>query len=278
MDRYPFGIGRLDDLIGGGAPTGSLVLLAGDPGAGAREFLHTAAIMNALAIRGSDRFELHYGDLHEAARLPESVHYVSFTAGKAELESELRMAMDPTLVDGAISAIEFNDLSGAFFQRTPVPYEWYTGRVQGITELGGDRRRSDVFESLGEVLTEHASGALVCVDSITDLLGSREEDLAFHDVVTVLKGLQRASTGWGGLILLLLNRSAISDTELGMVTDSVDGTFAFDWERGGSKIARTMMVTQFRGVLSRLEEDDIVRFETEITESGFDISDVRKIR
>jgi hypothetical protein len=39
-----------------------------------------------------------------------------------------------------------------------------------------------------------------------------------------------------------------------------------------------MVVRQFRGVLSRLEAESIVRFETEISDTGFDISDVRKIR
>jgi len=39
-----------------------------------------------------------------------------------------------------------------------------------------------------------------------------------------------------------------------------------------------MVVQEFRGVLSRLEAENVVRFETEVHEAGFDISDVRKIR
>jgi len=39
-----------------------------------------------------------------------------------------------------------------------------------------------------------------------------------------------------------------------------------------------MVVQQFRGVLSRLEEENIVQFETEIGDDGFNISNVRKIR
>jgi hypothetical protein len=60
--------------------------------------------------------------------------------------------------------------------------------------------------------------------------------------------------------------------------DAASGTLVFEWESGGSKRARTMVVKEFRGVLSRLEDENVVRFETEIHESGFDISDVRKIR
>jgi hypothetical protein len=75
MAYLPFGINRLDKLIGGGAPAGSVVLLAGDPGAGAREFMYTSALMNGLAGRGSDRFDLHYGELQPEATVPEDVHW-----------------------------------------------------------------------------------------------------------------------------------------------------------------------------------------------------------
>jgi hypothetical protein len=60
--------------------------------------------------------------------------------------------------------------------------------------------------------------------------------------------------------------------------DAVDGTLLFEWESGGSRRARTMVVQEFRGVLSRLESENIVRFETEIRDGGLDVSDVRKIR
>ncbi len=59
---------------------------------------------------------------------------------------------------------------------------------------------------------------------------------------------------------------------------SADGTLVFEWAAGGNELDRTMVVKEFRGVLPEIEEEDIVRFETEIHEGGFDISDVRKIR
>lgn len=278
MDRVPFGIHRLDSLIDGGAPAGSVVLLAGEPGAGAREFMHTAAVMNALARDDSDQFDLYYGSLHEDAVLPASVHYVSFTAGESQLRRELSLAMDESLVEEAIDGIEFTDLSRWYFQLSPVPREWYADHANGIHDLGSDRERRDVFEALGEFLHEQAEGTLVCIDSVTDLLGSTGEELSLGDVAMVLKGVQRASSDWGGLILLLLNRTTLRREELGHLVDASDGTLVFEWERGGNELDRTMVVTKFRGVLSRLEEDDIVRFETELTDAGFDISDVRKIR
>jgi len=76
----------------------------------------------------------------------------------------------------------------------------------------------------------------------------------------------------------LVNTDSITDREFGALMDAAGGTLQFTWESGGSQRARTMFVREFRGVLSRLEAENIVRFETEIHDGGFDISDVRKIR
>jgi hypothetical protein len=100
----------------------------------------------------------------------------------------------------------------------------------------------------------------------------------WNDITTLLRGLTKASHTWDGLIIMIVNRDAISDTEFGQLMDAAEGTFEFTWESGGSQRARTMVVRQFRGVLSQLEAENIVRFETEIHEGGFDVSDVRKIR
>lgn len=278
MDRLPFGISRLDALIGGGAPAGSVILLAGEPGAGAREFLHTTAVMNALAVNDSDLFELYYGDLDPDVRLPATVHYLSFTSGQAQFEREIGFELDASLASEAIDLVSFTDLSAAFFQMSPVPRDWYLDRPGGIKDLEVSRNQPSVFESLGNFLTEHAPGNLVCIDSVTDLLRGVGDEFQVQEIATVLKGLQRASTQWGGLILLLLNQTTLTREELGQLIDSADGTFVFEWERGGSEIDRTMAVIKFRGVLSRLEADNIVQFDTEISESGFDISDIRKIR
>jgi len=102
--------------------------------------------------------------------------------------------------------------------------------------------------------------------------------MEWSDVAMVMKGLQKAAHNWGGLIILLVNAESLEPTELGTLMDAAGGTLQFEWESGGSKRARTMVVKEFRGVLSRLESENIVRFETEIHEGGLDVSDVRKIR
>lgn len=279
MATIPFGISRLDGRIGGGAPEGSVVLLAGEAGAGAREFLYTSAVLNGLESADEELFDLHYGDMHRNAVPPDDIHYVSFTANESELHREISFTMEEEIVETGLDAVTFNDLSPEYFQLSPVPREWYAGRHRTISDLGQtDEDRRDVLEAFADYLDESADSSLVVVDSLTDLIGARHGDMSFSDIVTTLKGLRKAARGWDALILLHLNQDAVTDEELGSLMTSVDGTIQFGWERGGNERVRTMYVREFRGVLGRLEEEDIVQFETEIHEAGFDVTDVRKIR
>lgn len=278
MDRIPFGISRLDKQIGGGAPPGSLVLLVGEEGAGAREFLYTSAVMNGLAQGDPDLFDLHYGSLSSQARLPDSTHYVSFTESGHELRTEIGLTMDEEIVDAALDDVRFVDLSPEYFKLSPVPREWYAGEHRAITDIGKDTERRDVIEAFADYLDEHAERNLVVVDSLTDLVGTDRSDHSWSDVVMLLKGLRRAVHSWNTLVLLHVSRETLTDTQLGDLMTSVDGTMQFEWETGGNERVRTMFVRVFRGVLSQLEEEDIIRFETEIHEAGFDVSNVRKIR
>jgi archaellum biogenesis ATPase FlaH len=278
MDRIPFGIRRLDTTIGGGAPPGSVVLLSGQAGAGAREFMYTAAVMNGLADSDRELFNLYYGGLDDRATTPEEVHYISFTSDAGQVEREISLAMDEEIVEESIGNVDFHDLSPEFFQLSPVPREWYADRTTNVSELGQSQDRKGVPEALGDRLTEHGAGNVVVIDSIADLVGASSPDLSFSDIPVLLKGLSRAAHEWGGLILVHVNEETLDDQQHGQLVDAADGTLLFEWETGGSTRARTMVVQQFRGVLSRIEDEDIVRFETEIGDAGFDISDVRKIR
>ena len=278
MDRIPTGISRFDSIIGGGAPAGSVVLLASEGGAGGREFLYTSAVMNALVHADEEQFDLYYGDLHERADPPKEIHYVSFTADRSELVDEMEYALEPDLLEAGVERIEFADLSTEFFQPSPIPTDWYAGRTQAIDSLGDNHDRRGVLEALGTYLSDNASDNVVLLDSVTDLLDVSDERLEWTDVTLLMRGLKKAASRWGGLVLILVNRDPLTDRQLGALMDATDGTLLFQWESGGSERARTLVVRQFRGVLSRLEAENIIQFETEIHEGGFDISDVRKIR
>ena len=278
MDRIPFGVSRFDRIVDGGAPPGTVVLLVGEPGAGAREFMYTSAVMNALAHADSELFDLHYGDLHEDAVLPPEVHYLSFTADESNVRQEMSYVFDDDLVDAATGDITVRDFSPEYFQLSPVPREWYLGETTTLRDLGGRGERADVLTALGQYLNANAAENLVVIDSVTDLVAAISDEMAWNDIATLIRGLGKASHRWNGLILAYASRETLERTELGHLMDAADGTLQFEWESGGSKRARTMVVQEFRGVLSQIERENIVRFETEIHEGGFDVSDVRKIR
>ncbi|WP_181686897.1 RAD55 family ATPase [Halorhabdus salina] len=278
MERIPLGIQQLDSLIDGGAPRGTVVLLSGESGAGAREFMYTAATMNGLARGEAELHDLYYGDLAANATLPEEIHYVSFTAGESQFRWELSQTLETDIVEGAADAITFHDLSTDFFHASPLPREWYAERTPSVTDLRSRTDREGLLSAFGDLMTDNAADNLVVIDSLTDLVAANDEDISWSDINYVLKGLQKAAHRWDGLILAHINHETISPERLGQLVDAVNGTMRFEWESGGSTRARTLVVKQFRGVLSQLEDENIVRFETEIDDDGFDISDIRKIR
>jgi KaiC/GvpD/RAD55 family RecA-like ATPase len=278
MDRIPFGIARLDSIIGGGAPPGSVVLLSGEAGAGAREFVHTSAAMNGLYYGDSEMFDLHYGDLEASASPPDEIHYISFTADSDDLEREMSYTMNEDLIRSASDHVHFRDLSPEYFQLSPIPREWYAGKTRTVNDLATEERRDTAPEALADYLSANAAGNLVVIDSVTDLVAAVSDEMTWSDIALLMKGIQKAAYDWGGLILLLVQEETLAPTELGHLMDAASGTLQFGWESGGSKRARTMFVKEFRGVLSRIEAENIIRFETEVHDGGFDVSGVRKIR
>jgi KaiC/GvpD/RAD55 family RecA-like ATPase len=278
MERIPFGVRQLDSIVNGGAPTGSVVLLSGEAGAGAREFMHTSAVVNGIAHVDDDLFDLHYGTPSANAVLPEEVHYISFTASGSQLVDEMRIAMDDSVVDAGTEAVEFHDLSERYFHISPVPREWYAEKTPNIKDLRARHDREDLLGALGMLLNDVAGGNLVVIDSLSDLVSAMGEEITWADISFLVSGLQKAAYEWGGLILLYVNHDTLSDVRHGQLSDAAHGTMRFAWESGGSTRARTLVIKQFRGVLSEIEDENIVQFETEIGDAGFDISDVRKIR
>ena len=278
MDRIPFGVSRFDRIVGGGAPRGAVVLLVGDAGAGAREFMYTSVTMNAVAHTDPDLFDLHYGDLHENATIPPEIHYLSFTDDETTIRSEMASVLERQLVDAAADRLTVRDFSPEYFQLSPVPREWYLGETSTLQDLGGGERRADVLTALGSYLNENAFDNLVVIDSITDLVAGISDEMAWNDIAMLVRGLGKAAHRWNGLVLAYASRETLDDTQLGHLMDAANGTLQFEWESGGSKRARTLVVQEFTGVLSQIENENIVRFETEIHEGGFDVSDVRKIR
>jgi len=278
MDRIPFGIRQLDTVIGGGAPPGSVVLLSGESGAGSREFMYTSAIINGLGQSDEELHDLYYGDLDTEATLPDEIHYVSFTAARDQLHREMHRTMDEDIVDAGFDVADFIDLSASYFHTSSVPRSWYARASDHIRDMAGRHDREGLYPRLGDYMDEHAEENLIIIDSLSDLIGTPGEDREWSDIVYLLRGLQKAAHVWNCLILVHVNHETVTPEEHGQLIDAANGTMIFEWEQGGSERARTLVFKKFRGVLSRIEDENIIRFETEIGDAGFDISDVRKIR
>jgi archaellum biogenesis ATPase FlaH len=279
MERIPFGINRLDATIGGGAPRGSVVLLSGEAGAGAREFAYTVTTMIGLAKRGDELFDLHYGDLASDATLPYEVHYLSFTAEEEQLRAEIGMTRDDQIAERGLEHVRFRSLTKNYFHVSPVPRNWYAERTRDITSLRKrHEEREGLLTAVGDAMSERAPGNLVVIDSLSDLAATVGEEITWSDVNYLLKGIVKAAHDWGGLILVHVNHETLTSIQRGQLVDNCSGTLRFQWETGGSTRARTLVIKNFRGVLSQIESENIVTFETDIGDAGFDISDVRKIR
>jgi len=279
MDRIPFGVRQLDTTIKGGAPTGSVVLVSGESGAGSREFMYTSTLINGLAVGGNDDlYDLYYGSQSADAIDPDEVHYISFTDSKEKLTDEMSLAMDDEIVENGFENVQFHEMAERYFHVSPVPRDWYADATHSIKDLRKRHEQRGLMEALGKTLSEIAPGNLVVIDSLSDLVGAIGDDIEWSDISYLVQGLTKAAHQWDGLILAHLNHETVSPTRYAQLTDATTGAMRFEWESGGSTRARTLVVSQFRGVLSQIEAEDIVRFETEIGDSGFDISDVRKIR
>jgi KaiC/GvpD/RAD55 family RecA-like ATPase len=277
MERIPFGISRLDTTLGGGAPRGSVVLLTGEAGAGGREFMYTAAVMNGTAYTDQELFDLHYGQRAENTVLPEEIHYLSFTDTYEQFEQDVELSMETDLARAGLERVNFNSLAESYFRTSPVPRDWY------ITEGGSTRstypgEQQNLVNLTGDILNECAPGNLVVIDSLSDLVSATGEQLEWPDIIYFVKGLRRVAHEWNGLILLHVDHETLTSTEHGQLIDSCSGSLRFKWSTGGSVLARTLMLKSFRGILSQIDEDDLVEFESELGDSGFTVSDIRKIR
>ncbi|MHC1581853.1 MAG: RAD55 family ATPase, partial [Candidatus Syntropharchaeia archaeon] len=94
-----------------------------------------------------------------------------------------------------------------------------------------------------------------------------------------LKGMQRESKKWDGLIYGLLTANIFGNGIEEEIADCADGVLVFEWdEKSGTRRQRTMYIKKFRGLLPLIEGDKISRFETKITvDHGFEVSNVKLI-
>ncbi len=266
------GIDSIDLVMKGGFPPGSFVLLLGEVGAGSTEFAFTSAIMLSLLKTKTPAA----AEKGPGISIPDSVSYISLTRSKADILKEISLSFAPEYYEAIKENLIIEDFSKDYFKSSLVSIPEEKVTFESLRELGSER---SLLTSLMSFLTENAPNNLVIIDSLTDLMRMYTGMMKWQDLISFLKGMQRASKVWDGLIYALLTTNIFETGRQEEIADCADGVLTFEWnESGAAQRQRTMYVKKFRGLLPQLEADNIAKFETKITPTaGFEVSNIQMI-
>lgn len=258
-DRTPTGVADFD-YLSGGLPVGSVVLLAGEPGAGHVEFALTSAVHLMLYYDDPRMHQFFLGSAKGPFVYPKGVSYVSLTRSEEQVMREIAGSFDPSYHDGLARHLSFHDLSPSYFTDSVVPSNWAAVGGSLLGSADTVRPPAEPLAAVADAVEADGSSNLVIVDSLTDLLVRRSVDT--EAVLTLVKGLRRRAKMWGGAVYLLLTRGvAPAAVEQGLY-DSVDGVLNFSWTTSphSSYRQRTMLVERFMPVLARIPPEQQGRF------------------
>lgn len=266
MKRIPTGISDLDGIVKGGVPAGSTVLLFGELGAGNVEFAYTSAAKLILSKIHPERRESLLGYSCKKSILPEKVVYITFSRSKKDILGEIENAFSEEFHRAIAENVEFRDFSEDYFRGTVVPGSWSGNDT--VPSFLSRSSEGNILEGFVNYVDSVGNKAMIIVDSLTDLLIN--DAINPKDVVMTVKGLQRVSKKWGGVIYFLLTKDVADRTVEHMIVDSVDGVFSFTWSKQerSSKRQRYLYVEKFTSLFSHLGESKIARFVTMVTVDG----------
>ncbi len=269
MVRIPTSVVAFDTIIKGGLPSGSVVLLYGEPGAGHREFAHTSAA-NLSLIR-ENRSLLKMMGITEDVYIPEKTTYISFSKSEEEILREVNLTFSEELYSAFTKNLIFKDFSADYFRHTIVPREWVSSSIF-LTQS------KNILKSFVEFIGKNGDSSVVIVDSLTDLVISPK--FGEEEIIDVIKGLTKIAKKWNSVIYIILSSGIASERFERIMFDSVDGVLVFKW--GGSqkysRLYRYMYVMKFTGVLSHIDENKISRFTTALNpRRGFVVINVEKV-
>lgn len=258
--RVPTGVSDFDHITGG-VPAGSVLLLAGENGAGAAEFALTSAVTLLRASRASapGPRPLYLGSYRGPVHIPPRVTYVSLTRSREQVLSEAESTFPPEYGATLAQGLEFVDLSSSYFADTVVPSEW-TQRAGSLLDQAPSGPDTSPLHALAQEMDQRGPGSLLVVDSLTDLLVRSTTNP--EELLTLVKGLRRRAKTWNGLVYLMLTRH-VSDPALEQgLMDSVDGVLGFSWVQNPlrSVRARALLVEKSMSLLSRVPKELHGRF------------------
>ncbi len=277
MKKIPTGISALDSIIKGGLPAGSVVLLLSEIGAGGQEFVYTSAAKLLMVKKDPASRHLVLGDECQESILPEEIHHITFSRAKQDILDEIKNSFNQNYYDAIEDSLNISDFSYPYFKRTMVPSGW-TGN-NNPASIFSESANNNLLRELVDFLEEKSEENMVVIDSLTDLLSNKAIDQ--YELITIIKGIRRASKKWGGVIYLLLSKEVIDRSTEYLIIDSVDGVFNFEWSKNfrSTRRQRYMTVEKFMSVLPHLRREKIARFNAEITDySGYHVANYEMIR
>ncbi len=286
LSLIPTGIKTFDVNINGGFPSGSVILLLEDIGAGAREFIYTS-VFNTIKMKsnhaGSNQVnETHMGstdtdEIITTFRLPDEICYISVSKSKEDILNETAYAFHKDLYNTIKDGLLFKELSDIYFRHSIAQNFWIPDKKRIMDfDVCPD---TNILDEISAFLNEHARNNIVILDSLTELIMCEEDYLSKSDIIMFLKGIVRISKKWNGLIYLMLSANILEKQMQGIIADVADGVLDFEWfDKGSERMRRNLYISKFRGLMPRIEQNKIVKFELKITsDGGFEISNVRKI-
>lgn len=276
LSRIPTGIDSLDYILQGGLPSGSLVLLLGELGAGDFEFAITSCVRLLSDQKKKDPTTL----------LPDKVIYISFTRSENDIMKEIAFSFPDfyELLQKKIheQRFEFKDFSDSYFAGSFIPASWLSSSevLPSIESLKWNEEKRNLMDALIGYLDKNAQNNLIIIDSLTAMAQYCLERIDWSDLILFLRGLQRVSKKWDGLIYAIFNEGIFENKEQEEIMECMDGVFVFDWEKlGPTQRNRIMYLKKFRGLLPGVEHENIVNFETQITpQKGFEVSNIKRVR
>lgn len=266
----PTGISSLDPVLDGGIPTGSVVLLLGEVGAGNTEFVYSA-LLTLIAPEKASR---------PGIVRPAEITYITITKVKDDIIKDITLSFHSEYIAGLKDMVRFIDLSQIFFDNSIVPPTWYDGEdLIARLQKRQKREQESILGNLVRCLESTKPGSLIIIDSLTDIAPASTADASWNSLIAFLRGLQRVAKRWNSTIYLLLSSGILEKKHETEISDCVDAVVQFRWEDvGGQRRQRVLYFEKFLGVMPYLEDRDLVKFAIKLSAtSGFEVRNIRVV-
>jgi len=178
----------------GGLPSGSLVLLLGDLGAGDFEFAITSSVS---LLNGQEK-------RNTTATSPVKVIYISITRSEGDIMKEIAFSFPEfyELLKKNIQEkrFEIKDFSDSFFAGSFIPAMWLSSSETSpsIESLKWNEEKRNLMEALIVYLDNNARDNLIIIDSLTALAQYCLEKIDWSDMILFLWGFkEHQRTGMG---------------------------------------------------------------------------------